>query len=254
MSPFGRYARRVDTLMTGKERLLLIDTCGESAGVALSFGQSVLVAEDLEQGSASAEIVSAVRRLLQQAEWTLAELDAVGVVNGPGSFTGIRAGLAMAKGLCEAAGKPLLTVSRLEVLAQAATVRQGSIQIGFAALDAGRGELYVREASSGREWLSSVDSLVSLVRKQRSASSTDGEFESIAIAEERVAERLLPCATMLRPLHAGDALALFLQRLHEGGNGLPQDTSRIDANYVREESDIYGKPAATAKAVKAEVL
>ena len=214
--------------MIAKERLLLIDTCGETAGVALSAGDQVLSAEDLVRGSASAEIVSAVRRLLLQTGWRLQDLHAVGVVTGPGSFTGIRAGLAAAKGLCEATGLPLAAVSRLAVLADAA-----SLQDGFAALDAGRGEVYVREQPTGREWLSSTDDL---------AATSLGRL--VVVAEARLAERLNACSPVLHPLHAADALRAVLQRLKDDGS----DVAITDANYVREERDIYLRPAEGAKA------
>ena len=220
----------MDTLRNAKERLLLIDTCGETAGVALSVGQQVLVTEDLARGSASAEVVSAVRRLLLQSGWRLQDLIAVGVVSGPGSFTGIRAGLAAAKGLCEATGLPLAAVSRLEVLADVA-----SLQDGFAALDAGRGEVYVREQPTQREWLCSSDDLKRASRGR-----------SVVVAEARLAERLGVCAPVLRTLHAGDALRVVLRRLQAGSS----DVSLTDANYVRDESDIYRKPVKGGKPIR----
>src|ERR1700748_3656535 len=84
-------------------KILLIDTCGENAGVAVCRGGAVLGSELLPERGASAGIVAAVRRLLTAQGWKIAELDGIGVVNGPGSFTGVRAGVAAAKGLCEAA-------------------------------------------------------------------------------------------------------------------------------------------------------
>jgi tRNA threonylcarbamoyladenosine biosynthesis protein TsaB len=209
---------------------LVIDTCGETAGVALSAGDQVLISEDLARGSASGEIVSAVRCLLLQAGWRPADLDAVGVVKGPGSFTGIRAGLAAAKGLCEATGLPLAAVSRLEVLADAA-----SLQDGFAALDAGRGEVYVRERPTQREWLCSSDDLELASRGRL-----------VVVAEARLAERLAGCAPALRPLHAGDALRTVLRRMRDGGS----DVALTDANYVREECDIYRKPEGGGKPIR----
>lgn len=217
----------VDTPLPGNERLLLIDTCGEIAGVALSAGEQVLASEDLARGSASAEIVQAIRRLLAQLDWRLRDLSAIGVVRGPGSFTGIRAGLAAAKGLCEAAGLPLAAVSRLEVLADAA-----SLSDGFAALDAGRGEVYLRDGRTGREWLCSGADLAAACRGQR-----------LALAETRLSDRLGECDLLFRPLHAADALGAVLRRLREGGS----DVARIDANYVREETDIYRKLANGSK-------
>lgn len=211
----------MDTCSNSAQRLLLIDTCGETSGVALSEGDHLLFAEDLSRGSASAEIVSAVRRLLLQAGWRLQDLHAVGVVTGPGSFTGIRAGVAAAKGLCEATGLRLAAVSRLEVLADTA-----SLQDGFAVLDAGRGELYVCEQPTGREWLSSSSDF-----------EATSQGRSVVVSEPRLAERLTACAPLLRPLHAADALRTVLRRLRDGGS----DVALTDANYVREERDIYRK-------------
>jgi tRNA threonylcarbamoyladenosine biosynthesis protein TsaB len=181
-------------------RLLLIDTCGETAGVAVCAGREVVASEDLPRSGASAEIVAAVRRLLEGVGWRLAELDAVGVVSGPGSFTGMRTGLAAAKGLCEAAGLRLVGVSRLEVLADAAGARDGVV-----ALDAGRGEMYVRDVASGRERLC-------------------GDAEVIG-------------AAVVRPLRVVDALGVVLRRLDEAG----VDAGDVDAYYVRAEADIYRK-------------
>jgi tRNA threonylcarbamoyladenosine biosynthesis protein TsaB len=199
-------------------RLLLIDTCGEAAGVAVCSGLHVVASEDLPRTGASAEIVAAVRKLLATEGWRMAELDAVGVVSGPGSFTGMRTGMAAAKGFCEAAGLRLVGVSRLEVLADAAGVRSGLV-----ALDAGRSELYVREVASGREWLCADAELIGT--------------GSLAVAEERVAERLAAGEVLLRPLRVGDALGVVLQRLAEAAD----DAALVEANYVRGEGDIYRK-------------
>jgi len=213
--------------LTGDERLLLIDTCGETAGIALSSGEHVLASEDLARGTASAEMLLAIRRLLNHLTWRLGDLDAIGVVRGPGSFTGVRAGLAAAKGLCEATGLSLAAVSRLEVLSEAV-----SLPNGFAALDAGRGEAYVREVSTGREWLGAIADL---------ATACNGQ--PIAVAEARLADQLKGCATIFHPLHAADALGSVRRRLSEGGC----DVALVDANYVRDEADIYAKPADASK-------
>jgi tRNA threonylcarbamoyladenosine biosynthesis protein TsaB len=205
------------------QRLLLIDTCGETAGVALCLGPQVLVAEDLAAGEASAQIVATVRRLLQQAGWELTELDAVGVVGGPGSFTGVRTGMAAAKGFCEAASLRLAVVSRLAVVAGAAALTDGLV-----VLDAGRGEFYVRDAGSGREWVCAVDDLPVAA--------------SVVVAEPRVAERLAAREPLMYPLHVGDALPVVLRCLAAGGS----DVALAEANYVRGEQNIYAKVPATS--------
>ncbi len=186
----------------------------------------MLAAEDLARGSASAEIIDAILRLLTQANDQLKDLDAIGVVHGPGSFTGIRTGLATAKGLCEAAALPMAAVSRLEVLANAADMSEG-----YVALDAGRAEVYLREVSTGREWLCPLNDL-----------RIECQGERIAVAEGRLIDQLEGCETILRPLHASDSRDSVVRKLHMGGS----DVALTDANYVRQEHDIYRKPSEVA--------
>lgn len=210
--------------MPQDERILLIDTCGETAGVALACGEELLATEELPRGSVSAEVIEAIQRVLHtQSGWRLRKLDAIGVVVGPGSFTGVRTGLATGKGLCEATGQPLAAVSRLEVLANAA-----GLDDGYAALDAGRGEVYVRDISIGREWLCSASDLKRQCHGER-----------IAVAEDRLFARFEGCNAILCPLHPFDSRAAVLRRLLVGGT----DVALTDANYVRQEGDIYRKPA-----------
>ena len=77
-----------------------------------------------------------------QCGFAKSDIDGIAVVDGPGSFTGLRVGLSTVKALCEVLGKPLAAVSMLEALA--VTYGEEGQQI-TAVLDAGRGELYVGE-------------------------------------------------------------------------------------------------------------
>jgi tRNA threonylcarbamoyladenosine biosynthesis protein TsaB len=144
------------------------------------------------------------------------------VVGGPGSFTGVRTGLSVAKGLCEACGLKLAVVSRLELLAQASGVEDGVV-----ALDAGRGEYYVRDVRSGREWICGIDGLT----------------HGVVVAEARAAERLTAHAPRLYPLHVWDASGVVLACLHAGGS----DVALAEANYLRGEREIY--PNAASRSV-----
>ena len=96
----------------------------------------------LEGGTYSARLMPAIAALLEQNASTRTDVDGFVVVSGPGSFTGLRVGLATVKGLCEVLQKPLATVSMLE----AVVIARGSVgQNATAVLDAGRGEVYVGE-------------------------------------------------------------------------------------------------------------
>jgi tRNA threonylcarbamoyladenosine biosynthesis protein TsaB len=213
------------------ERLLLIDTCGETAGVALSAGEDIVAALDLDTGRASAGIVAAMRELFRQTGWTLPDLAAVAVVNGPGSFTGTRTGVAAAKGLCEATGLALATVSRLAVLARAG-------KTPLAALDAGRSELYLRdEGAPPNEFLCRPDELAALA-----------EGRPIAVSEERIRQRLIDLGVedlLFRPLHIADTLPLALEALRSGAHDA---AAPVEANYLRHERDIYARTPSAVEA------
>src|ERR1700729_3787211 len=119
-------------MTTSQAKLLLIDTVGDAPGAVLTVGERVLASAYFPLRSASAALTSELKRMFASSGITLRDLSGIGVVSGPGSFPGVRTGLAMAKGLCEVVGLPLASVSRLEVLANAADLREG-----FAVLDAG---------------------------------------------------------------------------------------------------------------------
>jgi tRNA threonylcarbamoyladenosine biosynthesis protein TsaB len=212
-------------------RTLLIDTCGDGASVALSRGAAIVAQAGLARGGgaggSSAEIVSAIGRMLQETGWKLRELDAVGVVSGPGSFTGVRVGMAAAKGLCEATGSKMIAVSRLVVLAQAASSTDGSV-----ALDAGRGELYIGELTADGMWGERLGTVAEV--------SATSEGRAVCVAEAKVAEMLGVALDALRPIRMEDVLRTVLRQRGAGA----EDMTLADANYVRRESDIYSRPAA----------
>ena len=102
--------------------LLAIDTCGPTGSVALGrlAGRDleILGQKELEGRSYSATLVSAVAELLERNQIALKDLGGIVVVNGPGSFTGVRVGLSAVKGLAEPAQIPVVALSRLLVLSR----------------------------------------------------------------------------------------------------------------------------------------
>ncbi len=84
----------------------------------------------------------AIDQMRREAALDLRAVRTILVVNGPGSFTGIRVGLSTAKGLSHATGVPIVSISRLAVLASLGDVQQDSLAL----LDAGRNEFYARRA------------------------------------------------------------------------------------------------------------
>jgi tRNA threonylcarbamoyladenosine biosynthesis protein TsaB len=199
-------------------RLLLMNTAGVESTVALAEGSAVVATALLPGRSASERLVVEIQRLLEEAGWRLANLSAIVVVHGPGSFTGVRVGLSAAKGLIEAANVPLIAISRLELVAAA-----GGSGTVHAVLDAGRGEFYYGLYEGGvcqREALLSAEEVVAAV----------GLGRAIA-CEAKVRDGLggIDFLMVAEP-EAGAAIGIALERL---GRGAFDDAAVVDANYLR---------------------
>jgi len=101
--------------------ILTIDTATEHAGVCLTKDDQLLAMEEsFEQKNHANFVQPAIKRIMSQTGYDLKQVDAIAVTEGPGSYTGLRVGLASAKGLCFALNKPLLLVNTLEAIALAA--------------------------------------------------------------------------------------------------------------------------------------
>ncbi|MFZ0661310.1 MAG: tRNA (adenosine(37)-N6)-threonylcarbamoyltransferase complex dimerization subunit type 1 TsaB [Acidobacteriaceae bacterium] len=204
--------------------VLAIDTCGVSGSVALGRVEcgaaSVLAQTELLGKTYSAQLVPAIRAMLAAEGIDTAMLDAIVVVSGPGSFTGIRVGVSSAKGLAEALNIPLLAVSRLAVLAW-----KGKTQ--SAALDAGRSEFYFRE-----------DARESLLAGKNLPKSDLGR---LAVCEPST-HWAFPEATLTAAPNAADALTFAAPRLISGDFADFADLATLDGNYVRRsDAEIFAK-------------
>ncbi|HYF32636.1 MAG TPA: tRNA (adenosine(37)-N6)-threonylcarbamoyltransferase complex dimerization subunit type 1 TsaB [Chitinophagaceae bacterium] len=101
--------------------ILNIDTATESASIALAREGEVLASmENEDQKDHAAWIHTAIRELMQQGNCSMQQLQAIAVTAGPGSYTGLRVGMATAKGLCYSLQIPLITESTLKMMAVAA--------------------------------------------------------------------------------------------------------------------------------------
>ncbi|MFZ6024204.1 MAG: tRNA (adenosine(37)-N6)-threonylcarbamoyltransferase complex dimerization subunit type 1 TsaB [Bacteroidota bacterium] len=124
--------------------ILNIDTATETAGVCLSKGNDVLaILTSTDQKNHAAFIQPAIASVIQQSGITLADIDAVAVTGGPGSYTGLRVGMATAKGICFSLEKPLIVINTLEVMAIAAIEKANKeSQLFCPLIDARRMEVF----------------------------------------------------------------------------------------------------------------
>lgn len=104
--------------------LLNIDTATENAGICISKdGKALRTMVNNQQRDHAAWIQPAIEQILQETQNTAKDLQGIAVTAGPGSYTGLRVGMATAKGLCFALNIPLITENTLRVMAYAATLQ-----------------------------------------------------------------------------------------------------------------------------------
>ena len=121
--------------------VLAIDTASPFPAVALAASGDVCEEALPREGRASEDLLPAIARVLGESGRRLSDCERVAVCAGPGSFTGLRIGLATAWGLARALGLSVESVSTLEALAEAA--RSEGVARILTALDAGRGDASV---------------------------------------------------------------------------------------------------------------
>ncbi len=138
-------------------KFLCIDTTTKVTALALAEDDH-LVAEGFLHTTLnhSERLIPMLDQLLGAAAWRLDDLDLIGVVRGPGSFTGIRIGIATAQGLAQVLKVPLLGVLSLDALAWAGYGRNGDI---VPILDARKNEWYTARYTWGtaREYVECLD-------------------------------------------------------------------------------------------------
>lgn len=132
--------------------VLGIDTSAAPVGVALAHrGESIASLTIARGGSADEMLALSIERLMELARTGFPELDAVAVAGGPGSFTGLRIGMAAAKGIAFARGIPLVLVPTFDAIAWR-IARSGLLEADtgvLAMMDARRGALYAAEFRIG---------------------------------------------------------------------------------------------------------
>jgi tRNA threonylcarbamoyladenosine biosynthesis protein TsaB len=213
--------------------LLAVDTCGPSGSVALGrlAGRDleILGETELEGRSYSATLVAAVADLLTAAGASVGDLGGIIAVNGPGSFTGVRVGLSAVKGLAEADQIPVVAVSRLKVLLRKAAVTA-------AALDAHRGEIFLRIERGGREadeLLAGPEELASIhPAPVRIAICDEGAGAMLATAWPETQQVCVAAPRASDAMRLGEALLVA---------GVAQDLALLDGHYLRRsDAEIFG--------------
>ena len=216
--------------------LLAVDTSGKHGSIALARcgpggGCNVIEVVPLEGGTFSAQLVPQIAALL--AKHSLGKLDIGGlaVVSGPGSFTGLRIGLAVIKALGDVLAKPIVAVSLLQAMAASGQSRGRVIAV----LDAGRGEVYAGEYNVD----TSGAHLVSERLLGRAELMESGAGSIIVTADPGLASAGRNARLRVEEIELprSDLIArLGWQKIQAGEIVSPED---LEANYLRRSSEIF---------------
>lgn len=124
--------------------ILNIDTATEAAHVSLAQnGNIIQLLQNNAQKDHAAFVQPAAETLIKNAGISFADVQAIAVTAGPGSYTGLRVGMASAKGLCFALNKPFIAINTLAVMAKAAIMQQNDACILYCPMiDARRMEVF----------------------------------------------------------------------------------------------------------------
>ncbi len=180
--------------------LLAFDTSTDLMSLALVSPQGRRALDSAGGALASAQLVPAVLAMLEEAGCRLAEVDAIAFGCGPGAFTGLRTACSVAQGLALGAGKPVVPVDSLLLVAEDARPQQGGPFSLWVAMDARMDEIY----AAAYDW---------------SAGAWHTVAEPALYSVEALSSRW---QAQPPPVVAGSALAVFGERL-----GLPAATRRI---------------------------
>lgn len=140
-------------------RILSIETSTSICSVAIhEQGELIALAEIKEPGAHAEKLLLLVDELFEKAGLSFADLDAVAVSQGPGSYTGLRIGVSTAKGIAYALEIPLIGINTLQAMAASQSVAPGDYVV--AVLDARRKEVYTQTFGDSLQELSPIEAVV----------------------------------------------------------------------------------------------
>lgn len=212
-------------------KILVIDTSGPVCGVAV-MDENRVYSEFTAQNKLthSASLMPMTEQALRAAGTALDELDAIATVTGPGSFTGVRIGVATAKGLAHGSGLPCIPVDALEALSESAGFFDGVL---CPIQDARAGQVYGAAFRAGRRLMADMPMKLEEYLEKVSAMGDRFLFlgDGTAVFEGRIRE-IMGDSAMFAPVHQR-----FLRPSAAGfaalKNGERVDYLHLEAKYLR---------------------
>jgi tRNA threonylcarbamoyladenosine biosynthesis protein TsaB len=224
--------------------ILAADTSGKQGSIALAECQAgqctVLETVPLTGGTFSAQLVPQMAALLEKHGRSKSDLGGFAVVSGPGSFTGLRVGLAAIKALAEVLRQPIAAISLLEAVARGGAAR-GRV---LGALDAGRGDVYIGDYELDPQVKMHSERLLSREDFLAEAKSGQAKGTTVVTPDAHLAEMIRTAGIAVESIFSPDSAViarLGWDHLQEGRVVSPEE---LEANYLRHSDvEIFSKSA-----------
>lgn len=215
-------------------KILAIDAATEACSVALKVGDDIISKYEVAPQQHSQKLLPFVDEILAQGEIKLSQLDAIAFGKGPGSFTGVRIGVAVTQGLAFGADLPVVGISSMAAMAQQAISQEQAQQV-VVAIDARMSEVYfsiynneagIAEVSS-KEMVRKPELLESIHLPHAMSVGTGWQTYEQILTEKFSCQRseiILPSAEFMLPLAEIE---------FNKGHGVAAEFAQ--PNYVRDE-------------------
>lgn len=217
-------------------KILALESSAKAASCAfLADGIPLATAWQATGLTHSRTLLPMVQDMLRNSELSLADADVVAIASGPGSFTGLRIGLAAVKGLAWAAEKPCLGVSTLEGMARPLSHLNGIL---VCAMDARRQQIYnaVFRAEQGVLTRLREDRAISLAEAAQDLKTFDAPVTIVGDGAQLTYDYLtaagIPCTLAPAPLRLQSAVGVALAT-EAAGKGAAISAQELTANYLR---------------------
>ena len=214
--------------------ILALDTTAEFGSIALCEQDRLVEEVPLHSPDGFAHVLyGELQHLLERHSARIQDMDCFAAASGPGSFTGVRVGLAAAKGLAFATGKRVVPVSNLQALAWF-----GSAPLRATVIDARRGEIYGAVYNDRLEIVAS-ETVIKFQDWLKLLPPCGFEFISADFSQfQSFVDPLIPVVTAPRSL-AGAIGRIAWSKFRAGATLDPADA---DANYVRRsDAELFWK-------------
>jgi len=218
-----------------KPLILAVDTTHEHGSLALSQGEKTLEEVSLHAPTGFAHVIYAhLKSLLERRGVAPGRIDCFAAASGPGSFTGVRVGLACIKGLAEALGKPAVAISNLQAMASFGT---GPLRAPV--LDARRGEVYGAVYDTGGR-LVAPETVARFPAWLETLPAAELEFICCDWRPGLAGTRFETARVTAAPRALAAAIARIAAARYQRGEAC--DPAALDANYVRRsDAELFWK-------------